>query len=128
MAPAQFTDIRTIRKRLGKSQSEFARLLGRSVRAVQSYEQGWRVVPRHVQQTAALLLYLHERKTTRKTRPCWEIRRCKPSVRQSCPVHEFDAGDLCWFLSAPCREAGGDTDPLPCAGCEVMKTRLRFPD
>ena len=34
-----------IRKKLNKTQRELAELLGVSIKAVHSYEQGWRTVP-----------------------------------------------------------------------------------
>ena len=35
------------RKRLNKTQKQLAELLGASLKAVHSYEQGWRAVPGH---------------------------------------------------------------------------------
>jgi len=37
------------RKRLGKTQKQLAELLGTSLKAVTSYEQGWRTVPAYVE-------------------------------------------------------------------------------
>ena len=37
------------RKKLNKTQKEIAQLLGLSVKAVHSYEQGWRNIPAHVE-------------------------------------------------------------------------------
>ena len=37
------------RAKLGKTQKEFGKLLNVSTKAVQSYEQGWRPVPLHVE-------------------------------------------------------------------------------
>ena len=51
-------EIRQIRELLGKSQREFAGLLGVSLRAVQSYEQGWRSVPACVRKLARLTVHL----------------------------------------------------------------------
>ena len=45
-----------IRRRLRKSQSEMAQLLTVSVRAVQSFEQGWRNIPAHVERQMLFLL------------------------------------------------------------------------
>ena len=38
-----------IRKKLNKTQKQMAQLLGTSVKAVHSYEQGWRKVPAYVE-------------------------------------------------------------------------------
>jgi DNA-binding transcriptional regulator YiaG len=53
----KLSDIPRVRKVLGVSQAQMAALLGISTKAVQSYEQGSRSVPAHVQRLAALLLY-----------------------------------------------------------------------
>ncbi|NQT56821.1 MAG: helix-turn-helix domain-containing protein, partial [Desulfobacteraceae bacterium] len=37
------------RKRLGKTQKQLAELLGTALKAVLSYEQGWRTVPAYVE-------------------------------------------------------------------------------
>lgn len=39
----------TLRAKLGKTQKALAELLGVSLKAVQSYEQGWRAIPMHVE-------------------------------------------------------------------------------
>lgn len=38
-----------IRQKLNKTQKQMAQLLGTSVKAVHSYEQGWRKVPAYVE-------------------------------------------------------------------------------
>ena len=40
-----------IRHLLGKTQSQLARLLGTSFKAIQSFEQGWRNVPAHTERS-----------------------------------------------------------------------------
>ena len=44
------------RKQLRKTQKEMASLLGTSVKAVRSYEQGWRSVSTHVERQVFFLL------------------------------------------------------------------------
>ena len=46
----------TIRKKLNKTQKQMAQLLGTSIKAVTSYEQGWRTVPGHVERQLFFLL------------------------------------------------------------------------
>lgn len=53
MTREQFAHYRTT---LGKSQKVLAGLLGVSLKAVQSYEQGWRSVPTHVERQLCFLL------------------------------------------------------------------------
>lgn len=86
------------RKKLGKTQKEMAQLLGTSIKAIHSYEQGWRTIPVHVERQIYFLL-------TRKffgddgVAPCWDTRSCPPEQREQCPAWEFSTGDLCWFVN-----------------------------
>jgi DNA-binding transcriptional regulator YiaG len=45
-----------IRGRLGKRQSQMTQLLGTSLKAVQSFEQGWRKIPLYIERQVLLLL------------------------------------------------------------------------
>jgi len=87
-----------LRRKLNKTQKEIALLLGISIKAVKSYEQGWRNVPAHIERQ---LYFLISRKigfhTGRKM--CWGIKKCPDSRKKKCPAWEFKAGDLCWFIS-----------------------------
>jgi hypothetical protein len=87
-----------MRKNLGKTQKQMAELLGTSLKAVHSYEQGWRNVPAHAERQ---LLFLFSRKQEHETkrRPCWTIRDCPPELKLRCPAWEFQAGKLCWFIN-----------------------------
>ena len=44
------------RQKLGKTQKQLAGLLGTSLKAIQSFEQGWRTVPAHVERQTLFLL------------------------------------------------------------------------
>jgi len=94
MEPEEFL---AVRQRLNKTQKAVSQLLGISVRAVQSFEQGWRKVPTHVERQMLFLAAMN--KGIENNRPCWEIRGCSLEVRQACPASEFRAGQLCWFIS-----------------------------
>jgi DNA-binding XRE family transcriptional regulator len=85
------------RKKLNKTQEEVAKLVGVSVKAVRSYEQGWRTIPAHVQRQIMFLITKKE-EIREPQKPCWIIKNCKESVRQDCPAWEFQTGTLCWFL------------------------------
>ncbi|HTZ19183.1 MAG TPA: hypothetical protein VMB78_12175 [Dissulfurispiraceae bacterium] len=75
-----------------------ARLLGASLKSVQSFEQGWRKVPPHIERQ--ILFLLHMKKTPEKRyHPCWTIKDCPDETRQTCPAWEFRAGHICWFIS-----------------------------
>ncbi len=91
-------EFHSFRKRLTKTQVELARLLGTSLKAVHSYEQGWRNVPAHVErQLYFLISRLRGDKDTRK--PCWVVKKCPPERKKQCPAWEFKAGKLCWFIN-----------------------------
>ena len=47
------------RKKIGKSQRDMARLLGLSIKAVHSYEQGWRKIPGSVERQVFFLYSMH---------------------------------------------------------------------
>lgn len=94
MLKKDFSDIRHI---LGKSQHQMAELLGISVKAVQSFEQGWRKVPVYVERQLLFLLYLKNNRKNRK--PCWVQKKCAQDVRDQCPTWEYRAHDLCWFIN-----------------------------
>ena len=128
MAATRFDSVRWVRDQLGKSQSQMARLLGVSTRAVQSYEQGWRKTPSLVAQRAALVLYLSRRNELGEMPPCWEVRGCPPEEQEQCPTHEMGAGDLCWMLpSSRCKSSGAaapDKQLVECEACPVMQRWL----
>jgi hypothetical protein len=111
------------RRSLGKSQSETANLLGISLRAVQSFEQGWRPVPVHVERQ---LLFLMAMKRGQMGRPCWAIRECPQELREACPAWEFKAGHICWFITGTiCQGAVQGTWKSKigiCRRCEVFNS------
>jgi hypothetical protein len=95
MNPQEF---HVIREQLGKTQRQLSALLGTSLKAVQSFEQGWRKVPVHIERQILFLLTCRKIKV-REGRPCWEIQKCLLETRQACPAWEFNAGHLCWFIN-----------------------------
>ncbi|MGQ9859267.1 MAG: helix-turn-helix domain-containing protein [Thermodesulfobacteriota bacterium] len=85
-----------IRHYLGKTQAEMAHLLGTSLKAVQSFEQGWRRIPPHAERQA---LFFLSRKTSKGNTPCWDIMGCPEQRKSKCPAREFKSGDMCWFIN-----------------------------
>ena len=114
------------RARLGKTQAEMARLLKASVKAIQSYEQGWRSVPAHAEGQILLLISLKESRRGRKA--CWAIRKCPSERKRQCPAWEFRAGTLCWFINGTMCEGkaqhGWQEKMKICRSCSVMTTLL----
>lgn len=86
-----------IRRRLGKSQRQMAQLLAVSLKAVQSFEQGWRNIPTHVERQ--VLFLLAQRNSPKKGKVCWAIQACPKEVKEKCPAWEFQSGHLCWFIN-----------------------------
>ncbi len=87
-----------IRHYLGKTQNAMARLLGCSLKAIQSFEQGRRNIPVHVERQVLLFLHLKKSPDVR-FKPCWELLSCDAETRQRCPAWEFQAGHICWFIN-----------------------------
>ena len=91
-------EFHSLRKKLQKTQKEMSQLLGTSLKAIQSFEQGWRKVPVHVERQVLFLQTL-KRGASEEVRPCWDIRGCPPETQQACPAWEFNVGNLCWFIN-----------------------------
>ena len=115
------------RKKLKKTQKQMAQLLGTSIKAIHSYEQGWRSIPVHVERQLYFLL-------TRKllgangTEFCWETRSCPQEQREQCPAWEFSSGDLCWFINGTICEGhvqkSWKEKMKLCRSCEVLTSQL----
>jgi len=120
------SEFSTIRRYLGKTQSEMAQLLGVSSKAIQSFEQGWRNIPAHAERQALFLLAL--KKLQKKDRPCWVIRKCPSEIKQNCPAWELQVGQLCWFINGTiCQGQVQDSWQKKmkiCRQCKVFETML----
>ena len=128
MPMLRLNDLRNIRHVLGMSQHDLSTLLGISIRAVQSYEQGWRAVPPYVQKLTGLLLYLERRKGMPRLKPCWKVKKCPSENRRACPVHKYQAGEICWIVSGDLcggkEEKSWEDKMICCAGCPMMGSWL----
>ena len=91
-------EFQIIRQKLLRTQKQMSELLGISLKAVQSFEQGWRNIPAYVERQTLFLLTL-KMGTRERLTPCWEIRCCPPRMREICPAWEFKSGHLCWFIN-----------------------------
>jgi len=91
-------DFSDIRRHLGKTQDQMAQLMGVSVKAIQSFEQGWRKIPTHIERQALFLLAM-KKLPSRRAKPCWETQKCSPETKRKCPAWEFQSGNLCWFIN-----------------------------
>jgi len=111
-----------IRQQLAKTQKQMAQLLGTSPKAIQSFEQGWRNIPVHVERQVLFLMAL-KCAQGKKSPPCWVVKGCSEETRQLCPAWEFQAGQLCWFINGTiCRgrvQESWQKKMELCRGCTV---------
>jgi DNA-binding transcriptional regulator YiaG len=118
------SDFLIIRKKLKKTQKEIATLLGISLKAVCSYEQGWRSIPGHVERQLLFLLFRKQKKTIEKLN-CWDLKKCPEEKKMKCPAWEFDSGEFCWFINGTiCECAAKKTwqeKIKVCKDCIVLK-------
>jgi DNA-binding XRE family transcriptional regulator len=116
-----------IRRHLGKTQSQMAQILGVSSKAIQSFEQGWRNIPVHVERQVLFILALKYR-GSKKSTPCWLTRDCPVEKRQDCPAWQFNAGNLCWFINGTICEGSPqgswENKMKICRDCEVYHSIL----
>ena len=92
------TEFKLLHKKLSKTQRQMAQLLGTSIKAIHSYEQGWRSIPHHVERQMFFLIFKLTGKGSSK-KPCWKIKKCPAEFKEQCPAWEFKTGELCWFIS-----------------------------
>lgn len=92
------TEFSEIRRKLGKTQAQMAQLLGTSIKAIQSFEQGLRKVPVYAERQILFLLAMANSQT-RKQKNCWKEKKCPLEARQICPAWEYQIGHLCWFIN-----------------------------
>lgn len=115
-----------LRAKLGKTQKSLAGLLGVSLKAVQSYEQGWRSIPVHIERQLYFLTVNQRNDGLGKRRDCWVAKKCEH--KKDCPAWEFQAGHLCWFLSGTlceCTAAQSWKEKMTvCRDCEVLTSLL----
>jgi transcriptional regulator with XRE-family HTH domain len=115
------------RKKLGKTQRQLAELLCTSLKAIHSYEQGWRSIPASVERQ---ILFLVCTKTgiDKEKVPCWVIKNCTAKCKRQCPAWELQAGEFCWFINGTICEGIVHKDWNEkikiCRRCEVFATLL----
>ena len=124
MEKEEFVEART---KLDKTQKEISQLLGVSVKAIYSYEQGWRSIPTHVERQVFFLL---SRKRGKRDlgKPCWIIKKCPPKHRKECPAYEYNAGRFCWLVNGTigdCKAQKNWKEKMKiCRECTVMSDLL----
>ncbi len=121
-------DFLVARKKLGKTQKQLAELLGASIKAIHSYEQGWRSVPAHIERQIFFLLSRRRHGENKGPKPCWTIKKCPADRKKNCPAWEFQAGKLCWFINGTiceCKAQKNWQEKMKiCRQCEVLAPLL----
>ncbi len=120
------TTFSALRTKLGKTQKSLAELLGVSLKAVQSYEQGWRSIPIHVERQLYFLVVNQRSDSHSKHKDCWTQKKC--TRKKECPAWEFQVGHLCWFLSGTLCACTADKNwkekIATCRTCDVLNALL----
>lgn len=124
-------ELAKIRSHLGKTQKQLAQLLGISLKAIKSFEQGWRNIPAYVERQLFLLLAAKVA-LYKNNEPCWVIKKCPEAVRENCPAWELQAGQLCWFINGEiCQgnvQKSWNEKMQICRKCKVFKLMIPFAD
>jgi DNA-binding XRE family transcriptional regulator len=124
-------ELSLIRRYFGKTQKQMAQLLGLSIKAIQSFEQGWRSVPVHIERQLLLLLSLKQSRA-KSRKPCWLVKNCPMETRKACPAWEFNAGHLCWCINGTICQGSPQRSWAKkmqmCRKCEVFRSMLPLDD
>jgi hypothetical protein len=122
------TEFKELRAKLKKTQAQMAQLLGVSLKAVHSYEQGWRKVPAAVERQMYFLTVKQNTKKS-KVKACWQIKNCSPEQKTKCPAWEFGTGELCWFINGTICDGTAQKDWKEkmkiCRTCEVFEPLIK---
>ncbi len=123
----EIKEFKRFRQRMNKTQRQMAQLLGMSLKAIHSYEQGWRNIPVHVERQMFFLIS-RMKENSKDRKPCWVIKKCPSEIKKQCPAWEFQAGNLCWFINGTicCGGACKDwEDKMKCCrSCDVLTSLL----
>jgi hypothetical protein len=118
----------SFRKKLKKTQKQMAQLLGISIKAVRSYEQGWRTVPSHVERQLLFLITRGEN-SKKSQEPCWTVNNCPDEKKEKCPAWEFRSGELCWFINGTICSGSvhkdWDEKIEGCKSCDALSPMLK---
>ncbi len=122
-------ELANIRKHLGKTQKQLAQLLGISLKAIKSYEQGWRNIPAYIERQIFFLLAA-DKALNKNNKPCWVIKKCPMAIRKNCPAWELQAGQFCWFINGTVCQGKVQKDWNEkikiCRKCKVFKLMVPF--
>lgn len=111
------------RKMLKLSQAQLAGALGISKKAVQSYEQGWRLIPLRTLRELLNLVLINRGVGRSAVKRCWEIMKCPAHVMQTCPAVSVTKGHFCWMVGRTncAKLLGESSETLRCINCPVTQ-------
>jgi hypothetical protein len=116
-------EFKCFREKLKRTQRQMAQLLGVSLKAIHSYEQGWRSVPSAVERQVYFLAS-RKKANAQKRKPCWSVKKCSSQQKKQCPAWEFQTGDLCWFINGTICDGtvqeNWDEKMKICRSCQVF--------
>lgn len=122
------SELAYFRTRLGKTQQQMAQLLGVSIKAVHSYEQGWRKIPGHVERQVYFLVSRKIAGFEKTIKPCWVEKKCSGDLKKKCPAYELKAGKLCWFINGTVCDGevkkNWQEKMALCRTCDIFKALL----
>ena len=125
MEPKEFRQFRNI---LGKLQKQMGELLGVSLKAIQSYEQGWRDIPFHVERQILFLMVQKHAQNGGRVPKCWEDKNCPKDRREKCPTWEFKTPNLCWLINGTACDGeiqkNWQDKMKRCRQCKVLRDQL----
>lgn len=123
----EIKEFKRFRQRMNRTQRQMAQLLGTSIKAIHSYEQGWRNIPVHVERQM-LFLISRMKENSKDRKPCWVIKKCPSEIKRHCPAWEFQEGNLCWFINGTICCGGACKDWKEkmecCRSCEVFMSLM----
>ncbi len=118
-----------IRNHLGKTQKQLAQVLGVSLKAIKSFEQGWRKIPAYIERQVLFLLAA-DGVLNKNNKACWAIKKCPKFTRKNFPVWELKVGQICWFINGTICEGEAKKDWAEkmkiCRKCKVFKSMIPF--
>ena len=110
------SEFKVLRKRIGKTQKEMGELLGVSLKAICSYEQGWRTIPTHVERQLLFMLSCKSDHGNQQEN-CWDVLDCPTERKVQCPAWEFNSGKFCWFINGTICE---------CKSCKSWEEKIKI--
>jgi len=120
-------EVSEIRHHLGKTQLQMAQLLGVSLKAIQSFEQGWRNIPVHIERQV-LFLWASKKSPLRKRKALLGDTKVSEGDQAKLSSMGISGGNLCWFTNGTIcqgqKQASWEKKMKICRQCKVFRTML----